>query len=49
MINIEELIEKRLSAKKEKNYALADEIRESLKEKGIILEDTPSGTKWKRA
>ena len=31
-----------------KNFALADEIRDKLKEQGIILEDTPSGVKWRR-
>ncbi len=45
---IEELIEKRALAKKEKNFALADEIRDRLKEKGIILMDTPNGTKWEK-
>ncbi len=44
---IEELIEKRQQARKNKNFALADEIRDSLKAKGIILEDTPSGVKWR--
>ena len=47
--DIEELIEKRNNARKEKNFKLADEIRDSLKEMGIILEDTPQGVKWKRA
>ena len=47
--DIEELIEKRNNARKERNFALADEIRDSLKEMGIILEDTPQGVKWKRA
>ncbi len=47
--DIEELIEKRNNARKEKNFNLADEIRDSLKEMGIILEDTPQGVKWKRA
>jgi cysteinyl-tRNA synthetase len=42
------LIEKRLEARKNKDYALADKIRDDLKEKGIILEDTKRGTKWKR-
>jgi cysteinyl-tRNA synthetase len=46
---IDELILERAMAKKEKNYARADEIREELKSKGIILEDTAQGTKWKRA
>ncbi len=45
---IMELIEKRNEARKNKNYQLSDEIRDSLKEKGIILEDSPQGTKWKR-
>ncbi len=42
------LIEERYEARKNKNYQLADEIRDSLKDKGIILEDSPEGTKWKR-
>ena len=44
---IEELIRERNKAKKEKDYKKADEIRESLKMQGIVLEDTPNGTKWK--
>ena len=43
-----ELIEKRTQARKEKNYQLADKIRDDLKNKGIILEDTQEGVKWKR-
>ncbi|MBQ7659271.1 MAG: cysteine--tRNA ligase [Alphaproteobacteria bacterium] len=46
---IEALIAQRLEAKKNKDFALADKIREELKEKGIVLEDTPSGTMWKKA
>lgn len=46
---IEELIEERQKARKEKNWALADKIRDDLKEKGIILEDTPQGVKWKKS
>jgi len=46
---IEALIEERLAARKAKNWARADEIREQLKEQGIILEDSASGTRWKRA
>lgn len=46
---IENLIQKRVDAKKNKDYKLADEIRQELLEKGIILEDTRQGTKWKRA
>ncbi len=45
---IEAQIAARLQAKKDKNYALADEIRNRLKEQGIILEDTPQGTTWKK-
>ena len=45
---IEELIEKRAQAKKAKDYAAADSIRQNLKERGIILEDGPGGTSWKR-
>lgn len=46
---IELLVSRRAEAKKAKDYALADEIRNQLAEMGIVLEDTPSGTKWKRA
>ena len=46
---IEALIEARQTARKEKNWAEADRIRDELKDKGIILEDTPQGVKWKRA
>lgn len=46
---IEELIAARQQARKDKNFALADEIRGRLLEMGIILEDTREGVKWKRA
>lgn len=45
---IEALIEKRIQARKERNFALSDQIRDELKAKNIILEDTPQGTRWKR-
>ncbi|WP_127836823.1 cysteine--tRNA ligase [Clostridium prolinivorans] len=45
---IEELIAKRQQARKDKNWALADKIRDELKAKGIILEDTPQGVRWKK-
>lgn len=45
---IEELIEKRIQARKDRNFQLADEIRDQLKDMNIILEDTPQGTRWKR-
>ena len=47
-IQIEQLIEKRQQARKDKNFALSDEIRDTLKLQGILLEDTPSGVKWRR-
>ncbi|MDE7015098.1 MAG: cysteine--tRNA ligase, partial [Kineothrix sp.] len=47
--DIEALIGERQAARKEKNFARADEIRKELLDKGIILEDTREGVKWKRA
>ena len=47
--DIEALIEERQLARKEKNFARADEIRNDLLAKGIVLEDTREGVKWKRA
>lgn len=47
--DIEALIEERQAARKAKNFARADEIRNMLAEKGILLEDTRAGVKWKRA
>ena len=47
--DIEKLIAERQAARKEKNFARADEIRNELLEKGIVLEDTREGVKWKRA
>ena len=47
--DIEKLIEERQAARKARNFARADEIRGELLEKGIILEDTREGVKWKRA
>ena len=46
---IENLIAERQAARKEKNFARADEIRDLLLEKGIVLEDTREGVKWKKA
>ena len=47
--DIEALIEERQAARKSKNFARADEIRDQLSSMGIILEDTREGVKWKRA
>ena len=44
---IEEMLEKRQMAKKAKDYAFADQIRNELKDCGIAIEDTPNGTTWK--
>ncbi len=44
---IEALIAERTQARKDKNWALADKIRDDLKARGIVLEDTPDGVKWK--
>lgn len=46
--DIEALIEARTNARKEKNWAEADRIRDQLKEMGIVLEDTVQGVKWHR-
>ena len=46
--DVEALIEARTNARKEKNWAEADRIRDQLKEMGIVLEDTAQGVKWYR-
>jgi cysteinyl-tRNA synthetase len=45
---IEKLIEQRQQARKNRDWALSDKIRDELKAQGIILEDTPQGVRWKR-
>lgn len=45
---IDALIEQREDARKNKNFALSDKIRDDLQARGILLEDTPQGTRWKR-
>ena len=47
--DIEKLIEERQAARKAKDFARADAIRDELLEKGIILKDTREGVQWKRA
>jgi cysteinyl-tRNA synthetase len=44
---VETMIAQRVQAKKEKNWALADQIRAELKSKGVTLEDTPQGVRWR--
>ncbi|HET7451731.1 MAG TPA: cysteine--tRNA ligase [Thermoanaerobaculia bacterium] len=46
---IEALIQQRLDARKRKDFARSDAIRAELAAKGIVLEDTPQGTRWKKA
>ncbi len=46
---IEELIERRQAARKSRDFQEADRIRDELKQRGIVLEDTPQGVKWRRA
>jgi cysteinyl-tRNA synthetase len=46
--DVEELISQRQQARKDKNWKEADNIRDKLKEMGIVLEDTPQGIKWKK-
>ena len=45
---IENLMKERETARRERNFSRSDEIRDSLAARGILLEDTPQGTKWKR-
>lgn len=47
--DIEEMIQKRQDARKNRDFALADQIRDALKDKGILLEDTREGVKWHRS
>jgi cysteinyl-tRNA synthetase len=46
---IEALIQKRNEARRKKDFMTADEIRDRLLAQGIVLEDTPGGTRWKKS
>ena len=48
LADIDQAIEARREARRNRDFAAADRIRAELEQKGIILEDTPAGTKWKR-
>ena len=45
---IERLIDERKAARARRDFAAADQIRVSLADRGILLEDNPSGTRWKK-
>jgi len=45
---IEQLVDERRAAKQRRDFAVADQIRKTLAERGILLEDSPTGTRWKR-
>ena len=47
-IKVNEMLALRTAAKKEKNFAEADRIRDALKEMGVVITDTPEGPKWQR-
>ena len=46
--DIEQLIEERNEARRQRNFARSDDIRDELAVKGIVLEDTKDGVRWKR-
>ncbi len=48
MILIQALVDKRTQAKRSRNFAMADQLSNELAEKGILLEDSKDGVRWKR-
>ena len=46
---IEKMIQKRIAARARRDFAESDRIRDLLAERGIILQDTPEGTRWRKA
>ena len=48
MKKLKHLIQKRIEARQNRDFALSDQIRDDLKGRNIILEDTAQGTRWKR-
>ncbi len=44
---IKSLVEQRQQARADKNWSMADRIRDELKSQGVVLEDTPQGVRWK--
>ena len=49
LAEVEELIQRRQDARKAKDFKEADRIRDDLKARGILLEDTPQGVRWKKS
>jgi len=46
--DVKALIDEREKARKEKNFVLADELRDKIREKGFLVEDSPKGVRWKK-
>ena len=48
LVEIEQLVDERNTARRNRDFSLSDRIRDDLDTRGVILEDTPTGTRWKR-